>query len=681
MVVADREGEQLGQRFHVSRRRGGRRQQRLQLLEPSRRRVVTREPGRALELGHERVQGTVLAVRRAGVVQEGVRLVAEMLLHRRQQPRLADPRLAREQHHLALAALGPLPAPQQQAHLLLAPDQREQGRGVERLEPARRRADAEDPVRPDRLGEALGLDAAEIGALEEAADEPARAGGDDDAVRLGQPLQPRGQVRGLADHRLLARGAAADQVAHHHQPRRDPDPGGQRLAFRRGQPADGPQDVQPGPDRALGVVLVGPGEAEVGEHAVAHELGDVPLEAGDLARDRVLVGADDLAQVLGIEAGREGGRADEVDEHHRELPPLGLRSRRDRSAATGAGSAVGGRGTAGRTRAAIAARSACGGRARRPRARAGRPRSASAAGPASTSLSRNAPSYRPRPSPRSQAPTSTPVPLIGRARPVGCSLSRAATERVMEQPERSAFSSPVAGKAVRATFDGGRLTSDARRAAASRAAASAAALTASVRDCAGAGSRGARPSRASRSGPARSIRHHVPVPARAPARTIRRSGAARPASSLNSPAARRPAARPATAAPRRRAPPASAARPPPCRSAAAAPPRGSAAPPAATRPRPPAIPASGNGTDTIGRRRANASSIRSSSCRKVKVSGPTRARVVPAVSGRSSSSRKVRLASSTWSGWKRVSPPPITGRTGETFATAAKRAKKWSPGP
>ena len=31
----------------------------------------------------------------------------------------------------------------------------------------------------------------------------------------------------------------------------------------------------------------------------------------------------------------------------------------------------------------------------------------------------------------------------------------------MEQPERTAFSSPVAGKAIRATFDGGRLTSDA----------------------------------------------------------------------------------------------------------------------------------------------------------------------------------------------------------------------------
>ena len=31
----------------------------------------------------------------------------------------------------------------------------------------------------------------------------------------------------------------------------------------------------------------------------------------------------------------------------------------------------------------------------------------------------------------------------------------------MEQHERAAFSSPVAGKAMRAAFDGGRLTSDA----------------------------------------------------------------------------------------------------------------------------------------------------------------------------------------------------------------------------
>ena len=53
---------------------------------------------------------------------------------------------------------------------------------------------------------------------------------------------------------------------------------------------------------------------------------------------------------------------------------------------------------------------------------------------------RRARSYCLEPRPRSQAPTSTPVPLIGRARPDGCSLSRAAVERAMERHERSAFS-------------------------------------------------------------------------------------------------------------------------------------------------------------------------------------------------------------------------------------------------
>jgi hypothetical protein len=34
-----------------------------------------------------------------------------------------------------------------------------------------------------------------------------------------------------------------------------------------------------GADGALGLVLVGAGPAEVAEHAVAHQLGDLPLEA------------------------------------------------------------------------------------------------------------------------------------------------------------------------------------------------------------------------------------------------------------------------------------------------------------------------------------------------------------------------------------------------------------------
>src|SRR6478672_2757157 len=63
--------------------------------------------------------------------------------------------------------------------------------------------------------------------------------------------------------------------------------------------------------------------------------------------------------------------------------------------------------------------------------------------------------------PTQPSPYVHPDPLIGRARPRRCSLPRAVVERVMEQHERAAFSSLVAGKVMRAAFDGGRLTSDA----------------------------------------------------------------------------------------------------------------------------------------------------------------------------------------------------------------------------
>ena len=81
---------------------------------------------------------------------------------------------------------------------------------------------------------------------------------------------------------------------------------------------------------------------------------------------------------------------------------------------------------------------------------------------ASMSLSRNACSYWPKPSPRSQAPTSTPVPPIGRARPrqVQSIPSRRGARHGTARAGRLLVS-PIAGKVVRVAFDGGRLTSDA----------------------------------------------------------------------------------------------------------------------------------------------------------------------------------------------------------------------------
>ena len=90
----------------------------------------------------------------------------------------------------------------------------------------------------------------------------------------------------LADHRLLLRRALADQLADDYVPGRDPDPGRERRPSGGVQLADRVDEPEPGPDRALGFVLMGPRPAEIGQHAVAHELGDIAFEARDLARDR-----------------------------------------------------------------------------------------------------------------------------------------------------------------------------------------------------------------------------------------------------------------------------------------------------------------------------------------------------------------------------------------------------------
>ena len=72
-------------------------------------------------------------------------------------------------------------------------------------------------------------------------------------------------------------------------------------------------------------MLVGLGIAEIGQHPVAHVLGDEAAGLGDEIGAAAVVCADDLAHILGVEARRERGRADEIAEHHRQLAPFGVR--------------------------------------------------------------------------------------------------------------------------------------------------------------------------------------------------------------------------------------------------------------------------------------------------------------------------------------------------------------------
>ena len=99
-------------------------------------------------------------------------------------------------------------------------------------------------------------------------------------------MQPGREVGRVPDDYFLLCRTLADEVAYHHQPGRNPDPRGQRFAIRSGQPAHRRRDGEAGPDRSLGVVLVRVGPAEIGQHPVAHELGDVPFQTDDLAATR-----------------------------------------------------------------------------------------------------------------------------------------------------------------------------------------------------------------------------------------------------------------------------------------------------------------------------------------------------------------------------------------------------------
>jgi hypothetical protein len=63
--------------------------------------------------------------------------------------------------------------------------------------------------------------------------------------------------------------------------------------------------------------------AKIRQHAVAHEFGDVALKAANLTGATILITSDDLAHLLWVEAGRQRRRADEIGEHHGQLPALG----------------------------------------------------------------------------------------------------------------------------------------------------------------------------------------------------------------------------------------------------------------------------------------------------------------------------------------------------------------------
>jgi hypothetical protein len=68
---------------------------------------------------------------------------------------------------------------------------------------------------------------------------------------------------------------------------------------------------------------------EIDQHAIAHVFRDKAIEPGDDFGDCAVVRGDDLAQIFRIESHGERGRADQIAEHHRQLPAFGLGGHQD----------------------------------------------------------------------------------------------------------------------------------------------------------------------------------------------------------------------------------------------------------------------------------------------------------------------------------------------------------------
>src|SRR5262249_24555630 len=163
--------------------------------------VKLQEP---LEVLDDRIQRTVWVIGRAAKLNADCAFSDSLLFERLHQAGLANAGLATEQHDLAGALLSLLPASPQQSEFLFAAHQRGQALVHRRLKATLRFALTDDPVHRQREGEAFQLLRATVLALEQPLYQAIRRSADNSGIRLGQPLEPRSNVRALAQRTHLA---------------------------------------------------------------------------------------------------------------------------------------------------------------------------------------------------------------------------------------------------------------------------------------------------------------------------------------------------------------------------------------------------------------------------------------------------------------------------------------------
>ena len=266
---------------------------------------------------------TWLAVREAATLDQA--RTGKPLDKLREQARLADAGGAEERDELWRAfALDASRDGTQDRKLLVSPDQRRAqapDAAWRRLLLARR-----GDRHPGRDGRALSLrlDWLVLAIRDRAARRRLRPLSQEHLARIRVLLQARGHVdRVAADHQLATGGrlAAGDHFA-----RVDADPqpdvGAVAALDALGERSEAVPHGQRRPNRPLGVVLVGLGDAEHGEDRVAGEFLRGASEPLDLGVDQLEELPLELAHVLRVQFLAERGRAREVGEQDGDNAPL-----------------------------------------------------------------------------------------------------------------------------------------------------------------------------------------------------------------------------------------------------------------------------------------------------------------------------------------------------------------------
>ena len=237
--------------------------------------------------------------------------------------RLPDTGLPHDQNRLSLSGFRGVPFFHHAVEFWLTAHEAGEIRSARRVEPACHIPNPVHAIQADFLVEAGECPGGQFGHVEGFSDQIPCPGRNHHLIGIRALLQPGGEVRRFSGDRAFLASRTAE-IPDNHIAGRDRDAATDRTGIAGGQCPDHLDCLEPRPDGALGLVLECGWPSEEGHHAVAQILREMSAIARDGAGDAILVIAQQLAHVLGIELTRQARRSHHVTEKYGNKSALGL---------------------------------------------------------------------------------------------------------------------------------------------------------------------------------------------------------------------------------------------------------------------------------------------------------------------------------------------------------------------